>query len=708
MIARLRHRPLFPVLVCAALLFFAGDSFSRQSPLVDASEPQPELENLPPQSDGGRTNFNIVFHGARSFDENAMRDAIEEQIKSIQEFGLNPARANDTAFFLALFYLKHGYSQVQVTEQITGRQLILNVREGPLTTLGKTTFIGNTAFDSETLRSYLIGATRERVSRFKAEEELPFVETDIKTGASRIKSLYLSEGYLDVEVVKPEIDYSPGYTKASVALQITEGTKYTIGKPVIYGHIKIFKDKDTDRIEKLTSQYVGKPFTPQKIVNLRRSLVYEYKKEGYFNATIEESADPANAVNGVVPVFFTVNAGPVYTFDGAEFNMKPDGRLKRSFLENRFRALNGKTYNPEEVDELFRELMQTGLFTQLRITPIEVPGDEVKLKVSVDEAKAKELGLALGYGTYEGPFVGASYTERNLFGTGRPISFFAEFSTRTYRGEIRYTDRWFLETQNQLNLNFSALTFDFDSYDIFEIGALAEIGRDLTDHWRVTTFIRPKKGEVTSSQIDSEFLGPTSYFVNSVGFSNTIDYRDSALNPKKGFVFGTTFDFANSALGSEIDFVRALYRFSIYHTVGPVLLAAGARGGIISPIGNTDLLPINERFFTGGSRSVRSFNERKLGPKDKSGDPIGGQTYLVYNIEVVFPLIGGFEGAIFFDAGSVGRKVSDGFGELRYGIGGGLRYPLPIGPLRLDYGINPSPKANESSGAFHFSFGFAF
>jgi outer membrane protein insertion porin family len=227
-------------------------------------------------------------------------------------------------------------------------------------------------------------------------------------------------------------------------------------------------------------------------------------------------------------------------------------------------------------------------------------------------------------------------------------------------------------------------------------------------HWKVTAFIRPKKGEVTESQIDPEFLGPTSYFVNSAGFTSTIDYRDSELNPSKGFVFSTTFDSANSALGSEIDFVRATYRFSVYYSVGPVLLAAGARGGIISPVGNTDLLPINERFFTGGSRSVRSFNERKLGPKDKSGDPLGGQTYQVYNFEVVFPLAGGFEGALFVDAGSVGSEISDGFTELRYAVGGGLRYPLPIGPLRIDYGINPSPKASESSGAFHFSFGFAF
>jgi outer membrane protein insertion porin family len=49
-----------------------------------------------------------------------------------------------------------------------------------------------------------------------------------------------------------------------------------------------------------------------------------------------------------------------------------------------------------------------------------------------------------------------------------------------------------------------------------------------------------------------------------------------------------------------------------------------------------------------------------------------------------------------------------GLDDMRYAIGAGLRYKLPIGPIRLDYGINPDPRRNEDDGAFHFSFGFAF
>ena len=100
-----------------------------------------------------------------------------------------------------------------------------------------------------------------------------------------------------------------------------------------------------------------------------------------------------------------------------------------------------------------------------------------------------------------------------------------------------------------------------------------------------------------------------------------------------------------------------------------------------------------------------------MGPFDQhTGQPIGGEAYTIFNLEYLFPLaLADLRGAVFFDAGNLQSKAEDlGFGDERYGIGAGLRYNLPIGPLRLDYGVNPNPRKNEDFGAFHFSFGFAF
>jgi len=73
------------------------------------------------------------------------------------------------------------------------------------------------------------------------------------------------------------------------------------------------------------------------------------------------------------------------------------------------------------------------------------------------------------------------------------------------------------------------------------------------------------------------------------------------------------------------------------------------------------------------------------------------------------PLQGPLGMALFADAGNVGLDANDfGFRDLRYALGGGLRFDLPIGPIRLDYGRNPDPHPDEDHWALFFSVGFAF
>ena len=106
---------------------------------------------------------------------------------------------------------------------------------------------------------------------------------------------------------------------------------------------------------------------------------------------------------------------------------------------------------------------------------------------------------------------------------------------------------------------------------------------------------------------------------------------------------------------------------------------------------------------------MRSFSELTLGPKDDVGYPLGGECFTVFNVEYTFPIWGDVYGALFLDAGNVVQNAANfGVEDMRYGVGGGLRYNLPIGAIRFDYGLNPSPRQGEAQGAFHFAIGAAF
>jgi outer membrane translocation and assembly module TamA len=123
--------------------------------------------------------------------------------------------------------------------------------------------------------------------------------------------------------------------------------------------------------------------------------------------------------------------------------------------------------------------------------------------------------------------------------------------------------------------------------------------------------------------------------------------------------------------------------------------------------GDADNIPIDERFFNGGSTSVRSFPERRLGPADYHGYTIGGDTFTTFNAEYQFPLYNTILGAVFIDAGSVGATPGD-MGPMRFGVGPGLRYASPVGPVRIDVGFNPDRATGERHMMIHISFGMAF
>ena len=123
----------------------------------------------------------IEFHGQRAFDEKELRSQLKEQITTIDDYGLTAARGDDAAFFLELFYRKHGYAKVSVRYTIeSGDRLRLDIDEGPLVTLGMVNFVGNQHQPAETLS--LRG--RPHAERYSSlQKKLPFVAAAVEEGA---------------------------------------------------------------------------------------------------------------------------------------------------------------------------------------------------------------------------------------------------------------------------------------------------------------------------------------------------------------------------------------------------------------------------------------------------------------------------------------------------------------------------------------------
>lgn len=673
----------------------------------------------------------IEFRGQQAFKEKDLRTALKEEITTIEDFGLSPARADDLAFFLEVFYRKHGYAKVDVHYVIeSGDRLRLDINEGPRFFLSKVIFDGNSREPADKLFGYMVGPTRERYSQM--EKRLPFVAADLEEGTHLVQRFYVAEGFLDAIVDPPRDKFQSESSDVDVTVPIHEGRQYFFGSirfsgQTIYG---------PDALRGQISDLLQRPYTDLRVEDIPRRLEAYFKARGYYDVKVVADGALDEAVNGRVPVHIVVSPGPVYHFDGV--TVTGLRRLHPSFVTKRFTRLEGKTYSPDVLDERFRTLMKTGQFNLLQIKPVPVDGHLLRLDISAEEAKSKEFGFWGGFDTYEGALAGVQVGDRDLFGYGRPLTATIEVSQRSYRGEILYEDPFFFDTDFVFTARAFALTFDYDGYTKFELGGRFELSRKITKYDEASLTFSARHVKITDSQIRPSFLlGPENYQVDTIGLTNTLDLRESPYVNPRGFLVGNTLDVASSALGSDIEFIRSTMRVGYYLPFGPKPLtpgvvedppagsplqhwfrqssiAFGARGGIIHSLTNSGAdeataIPIDERFFNGGATTVRSFAERDLGPHDNHGHPVGGEFFTVFNVEYTFPIFGELQGAVFTDAGNLLPSSEDiGLNDMRYAIGAGLRYKLPVGPVRLDYGVNPDPRPDEDFGAFHFSFGFAF
>jgi outer membrane protein assembly complex protein YaeT len=674
----------------------------------------------------------IDFRGEQAFNEKELRTALKEEITTIEDYGLSPARADDLAFFLEVFYRKHGYADVNVHYVIESSSRVrLDITEGPRFMLRTVIFDGNAHEPADKLFDYMIGPTRERYSA--VQKQFPFVAADMQEGARLVQRFYLADGFLDAVVDPPRFDFQKQTDEVNVTVPIHEGRQYFFGRISFTGNTVYGAEALRGQISDLLQQ----PYTDPRVEDIPRRLQEYFKRRGYYDIKVQANGAPEAAINGRVPVEISISTGPVYHFDGVTVSGLQ--RLHPSFVSKRFSKLNGKTYSPDVLDARFRTLMKTGLFNLLQIKPVPVDGNLLRLDISAEEAKSKEFGFWGGFDTYEGVLGGVQIGDRDLFGTGRAGSATIEISQRSYRGEILYEDPFFLDTNIFFRARASAFTFDYDGYTKFELGGHFDFTRKITKYDEVGLALAVRHVKITDSGIKPEFLlGPTKdYLVNTVGLTNTLDMRESPNVMPRGFLINNTADLSSNAFGSDLEFIRSTMRVGYYLPFGPKPLAPGvtgversgtplqrwlrqssiafgARAGIIHSLTSSGsdeatALPIDERFFIGGATTVRSFGERDLGPHDNHGHPVGGEFYTVFNVEYTFPIFGELQGAIFTDAGNLLPNSEDiGLNDMRYAIGAGLRYKLPVGPLRLDYGVNPDPHKYEDFGAFHFSFGFAF
>ena len=684
----------------------------------------------------------VEIEGLSSISAAEAEEWLTTQLEFVESSGVSMARADDLAFFLENSLRDRGYKSATVDWKLTGesesKKIVLTVDEGRPQVVGTVVPQGNSAVESEAIRELLLAGTRKRLG-LKLDDPAPYVAADLQKGRKRILEIYHLLGFADAEI-RMETSTSAG--GINLAVNVSEGPRYKVGEIQLP---KAADSKMEEAFADLLSEFSGKNYSSTVPRNLKTRILELAVESGFYNAEVEvlklEEAGTRASSTGGEPIRGIGGGGPSSELtatpveeslgEDREVNLvasadwgdpviidsvqvRGNQKVKDRFFDRHFGAIEGAAYSPNQTNAEVNELLKTGAFETVRTDLVEQPDGTTALEVEVEESYSRTLGVYGGFATYEGPIGGFEFQNLNLLGSVRRIDATVEFSRRSARGEIDYTDPWFLWSSYELNAGLFAINRIEEGYQRFSTGGRYSLTRKFgeKERNRITFFGEAAYTDVHDSDIATVFLGDRTYFAHLTGLSFAHDHRDSPVTPRRGWIAQGSAGLASSALGSEVEYFKAAGGLAFYAPVNAHTFRMRARSGVIKPIGDQRELPIDLRFFNGGANSVRSFEERRLGAFDpSSGYPIGGEFFTVISTEYDIPIkaIEGLSVVPFFDAGNLIPMASDAsFDGLRYAIGLGLHYLTPIGPLRIEYGHNPNPAPSEADGTVHIGFGSAF
>jgi len=654
---------------------------------------------LLPASQAAEVRTKVRIAGMKTLSEEEALSLIGARLEHVRNQPPSASRADDAAFMAQRLFRTYGFSQCQVTWKFFGKDSVqLLVTEGPRQLLGEVKVEGVESKDAKQLaRLYELPADKRGAG---LGDRPPFIQEDVATGIELIISDLHSRGYWTATATVKSQSVNPANGRNDLVISANPGPLHVIGEPTVVGITR-----RSDALSGDAHAFIGQTADTGAINGMRAAVETFYRQRGFTEAKILMTR---RIENGRFIPGFIIEEGKSYQL--GKFRFLGFGKTRLNRIKRRFADLEGKTLDNTVVDKRLRELMAAGAFESVRMETTERDGNVLDATLHFVEADARGYSVSAGFGSFEGPILGVSYYDRNYRGMMMNFSSGFEITARSLLGEVGITDPWLFGSDVKGSLRLFMLSGLNEGYTTWKAGGEASASWQASEHY----FLDLRAGwsfvNTNEDGIPSNLLGETVYQNPYIRFNQRIDYRDSKVLPSKGW--NVEFPIEIGAALGEVSSTYAKTELSgaWHHPLGEdAKIALGARAGFLMVSGAPNDLPIDLRFFLGGPRSVRSYSERELGPRSRTGYPIGGEGYWVANAEYIRSVAGAVKLVGFVDAGSLSRTWDTlGSAAPDVAAGLGLRFDLPVGPVRLEYGHNLTQDPGEPSGAFHFAIGVAF
>ncbi|HEX7184576.1 MAG TPA: POTRA domain-containing protein [Thermoanaerobaculia bacterium] len=644
-------------------------------------------------------------------------------------------------------YQREGHYKVEVDfdQQRTDDTLALTLRvqPGPEYTLREVEITGNEAFADDQLAELMSTAERSLLNLGSGK----LVQSELEADLENIRRYYALQGYAQAEVGPPQVEETG--QDLSLEIPVEEGPRQQLVNLEFRG----VESLDLDALQGGLPLQEGGPFHPFLLDRTLGVIRQQYRDQGYAQAQVSARSD-WNPDRTLVDVTVEVFEGEQTILD--RVIVRGNRRTRGEVIQRTLGVDPGDPISETRRLEIERDLYRLGIFSSVQVELSRgAPGSsESDLIVRVEEGLPRRVSYSLGVEYSEDgdeepwrPRGGFTFVHNNV--AGRAFSLRTDLRASVNPSELQVSDRpldlSFRVLFDQpyvggyaIPLTYSVFYFDEkkDDWDVIRYGARIEAAKLFTSR-RVSLAYDYRFVDADPDigfPVDEDEREDRDLWISSLLSSFLWDRRNDPVLATHGWSSFGQLQWAFPALGAQGDFLKLFVQQTQYLDPGFGVVAASLRAGAIEPFGDlseespelpdTDEFPnrnvfIDERFFAGGGTTHRAYDRDDLGIRGqtlienpgRSGDfaSVGGNGLLLFNLEYRFPIFTSFEGVVFYDAGNIWADWRDiDPGGVKSGVGLGLRWLSPIGPIRGDIGWKLDREGEEDSFKMHLTFGNPF
>ena len=502
-----------------------------------------------------------------------------------------------------------------------------------------------------------------------------------------------------------------------VSIEVDEGPLYEVGSIRVDG----ISTLPEERVNEAVLLQTGDVASSIAIERTRQAIQDYYLSQGYYRTIVREKllADP---LKPVVDIVYEVREGRLSRVRDVDFS--GNVRTHDKVIRREMSIAPGEIFNQVKVRTSTARLRNLNYFSY--VNPIITPTnreDEYDVVFQLEEQRTGSFIGGVGVSSIDDliGFVELSQANFDIFGWPHPtgagqkvkVRFTLGTSRRDY--EVSFIEPWFLD--RRLRLSVDAFQHDrrflSDDYDQRNTGASVGLSKSLATYYTGSVKYALENIEVRNVAEDASELikiEEGDQIQSSLTFSLQRDTRNKVFVPTAGSRTRAQVKVAGGPLGGDSELYELQLKNASFIPLwfDHVLSLRGVIS-VVEPYGDGDRVPIFDRLFQGGARTIRGFDFRDVGPRDEFGEPIGGQSEFQYTVEYSIPITDQFRFATFYDGGNVWVDGYDwDFGDLNSSYGIGLRIDIPGFPLQLDYSwpIEADEFNDRSGGRFSFLIGY--